>query len=178
MTYYANWTAETMLVLLNPMGGSHVSEMIYVPYMSKIGELPTPTDEGRAFLGWFTEETGGEQVTPETIMSFDENLVVYAHWTEYSITPTTHRVVWNSDGGNTIPDSIVRDGDRLIDYLPDPPPACEGRIFEGWYFADNMESGLIDQNDTTLLVREDRELKALWIQVSIYREELSYDIPS
>lgn len=60
MTYYANWTAETMLVLFNPMGGSHVSELKYVPYMSEIGELPTPTNEGRGFLGWFTEETGGE----------------------------------------------------------------------------------------------------------------------
>ncbi len=50
----------------------------------KLESLPTPThsNENMAFLGWFTEATGGDQVTTAT--EFAENATIYAHWTDTS----------------------------------------------------------------------------------------------
>ena len=43
--------------------------------------LPTePTRRGYAFLGWFTQETGGTQVDANTIYKTDGNSTYYAHW--------------------------------------------------------------------------------------------------
>ncbi len=44
----------------------------------KLESLPTPTRGGYDFLGWYTEETGGEKVTTDTF--FTENSTIYAHW--------------------------------------------------------------------------------------------------
>ena len=48
----------------------------------KLSSLPEATREGFAFLGWFTEEEGGDAVTTETV--FAENATVYAHWLDAS----------------------------------------------------------------------------------------------
>jgi uncharacterized protein (TIGR02145 family)/uncharacterized repeat protein (TIGR02543 family) len=44
----------------------------------KLASLPTPTRTGYAFNGWFTETTGGTQVTTSTV--FSVNATIYAQW--------------------------------------------------------------------------------------------------
>lgn len=56
-------------------------------YNSNIGELPTLEKDGYEFLGWFTQEVGGTQVTSTTKMPADD-FNIYAHWKllEYNLT--------------------------------------------------------------------------------------------
>lgn len=44
----------------------------------KLSALPTPTWDGYAFKGWYTEKTGGGKVDTSTAFSSDTTL--YAHW--------------------------------------------------------------------------------------------------
>ena len=55
--------------------------MIYIGDV--YGELPTPMNSGYAFLGWFTEPNGGEQIRPTDMVTVMDDQTVYAHW-EYS----------------------------------------------------------------------------------------------
>lgn len=52
-----------------------------VTYDSSYGTLPTPTRNGYAFEGWFTEAENGTQVKSSDIVSITENQTLYAHWT-------------------------------------------------------------------------------------------------
>ena len=68
------------------------------------GELPIPTKAQNIFVGWFTNATGGIQITPESIASLDIN-TLYAHW-EYveildSESHTEYEVVTTSSYRNT-----------------------------------------------------------------------------
>ena len=67
-------------VYYNPNGGS-VSYKIQ-GYDSNLGTAPayTPSYSGRTFLGWFTEQVGGTQVTTLTQDLSGDTL--YAHWSE------------------------------------------------------------------------------------------------
>ena len=44
----------------------------------KLDSLPTPEYDGYNFLGWFTNETGGDEITTDTV--FGANMTIYAHW--------------------------------------------------------------------------------------------------
>ena len=48
-------------------------------YGQPYGTLPIPTKDGYSFLGWFTEEIGGNQVASYVTMSAG-NTTLYAHW--------------------------------------------------------------------------------------------------
>ena len=60
-------------------GGSCTIGSAEADASDKLTSLATPTREGYSFVGWFTEETGGEQVTKDTV--FTNDTTIYAHWT-------------------------------------------------------------------------------------------------
>lgn len=39
-----------------------------------------PVRSGYSFVGWFTEETGGTQITTDAIVSLTDVIIIYAHW--------------------------------------------------------------------------------------------------
>ena len=49
-------------------------------YNTELGELSTPTRPGYTFAGWYTEPTGGTQISSTTLTPAD-NTTYYAHWT-------------------------------------------------------------------------------------------------
>ena len=66
--------------------GSTITKCDYTviePYYSSAirnAEFPSdPVKDGYEFVGWFTEETGGEQVT---VLRGDQNITVHAHYTD------------------------------------------------------------------------------------------------
>ena len=76
-TVYARWEAkQTFNINFDANGGTGLTSSIDTD--AKIEELPTATRDGYEFLGWYTEKTGGEQITTDTV--FDKNTTVYAHW--------------------------------------------------------------------------------------------------
>ena len=76
-----------------------------VPWGRAYGELPAPTNDGYEFDGWYTAESGGDEVKAEDIVPSESEQTLYAHWTpiEYSVTVT----VSGPDGcGTAAPSSI------------------------------------------------------------------------
>lgn len=52
------------------------------------GTLPTPTKSGYKFKGWYTEESGGTQVTSSSKFAIISEQTLYAQW-EKVADPTT-----------------------------------------------------------------------------------------
>ena len=44
------------------------------------GQLPNPVNSKYVFAGWFTEKTGGTEVTADTIVNLTADQTLYAHW--------------------------------------------------------------------------------------------------
>jgi uncharacterized protein (TIGR02145 family)/uncharacterized repeat protein (TIGR02543 family) len=87
----------------------------------KLASLPTPTREGFAFRGWFTEE---DSVTTSTV--FRADAVVHATWNiiHYTIT-------FDATGGTVSPPTRTTGPHWELDSLP--TPTREGYTFNGWY---------------------------------------------
>ncbi len=95
-TVYAIWKdvetppeKETFKITLDANGGTiggQPTKTINVEKDNPYGDLGTPVREGFDFIGWFTEEDGGEQVKSTDIPTGDTTL--YAHWTKGEEPPT------------------------------------------------------------------------------------------
>ena len=65
--------------------GTGKTETTNQTYGEKLN-LPTePTRKGYAFLGWFTQETGGTQVDGNTVFKEVASTTYYAHWEEATV---------------------------------------------------------------------------------------------
>ncbi len=109
-------------VTFNSNGGSDV-DSIQVPYNTAIGELPVPTKEGYEFAGWFTDLSGGEKITEDTVIT--TNVTYYAKWNliDYNIT-------LNLMGGGS---GEYKQTYTILDSNFDlPVPTKEGHEFLGW----------------------------------------------
>ena len=97
-TLYAHWTGTYTLTFDVNGGNPLVPNSKEVIYNNEYGELPTPIWTGHTFDGWFTSETGGDQVTSETKMG-DTDVTIYAHWTIITYTVTLY--LEGGSGGTT-----------------------------------------------------------------------------
>lgn len=128
ITVYARWERiiPTYTVSYDVNGGNGN----YSPTTVKEGEkitLPAdPTRDGYEFLGWFTDPTGGDRVTGDTVVT--GVMMLYAHWDEIE---TTFTLTYDTDGGEHIDSVTLAGGDRL----PLPTPTRRGYTFLGWYDA-------------------------------------------
>ncbi len=52
-------------------------------YGVAVGELPVATRDYYDFDGWYTQASGGEKVTEETILNSTENVTIYAQWIDH-----------------------------------------------------------------------------------------------
>ena len=65
-------------VTFNANGGSVTPTSAQTDTNGKLAGLPTPTRGGYRFLGWYTAQNGGEEVTEESV--FVQPTTLYAHW--------------------------------------------------------------------------------------------------
>lgn len=83
VTLYAQWREGKRVDLV--VGGGKLPEntptYIYVYDGGTFNRLPTPTWAGCIFGGWWTAETGGEQVTVTTPANSNPPATLYARWT-------------------------------------------------------------------------------------------------
>ncbi|MCX4365008.1 MAG: InlB B-repeat-containing protein [Bacilli bacterium] len=87
----SNETVTKYTVTFNANGGTVDTSSIELIKNTTIGTLPTPTRTGYTFNGWFTEQTGGEQISSNTKVT--DNKTIYARWTV-----KTYNVLTNLDG--------------------------------------------------------------------------------
>lgn len=95
VTYYAQWTAQTMNVTFVPGEGGSVSETSKsVTYGQPYGDLPVPThnDSDQKFVGW--QDTNGNTVTASTVVVTAGNHELTAQWKNTH----THKVDPNGSG--------------------------------------------------------------------------------
>lgn len=86
-SFYAQWTANSYDVTYNAGEGSFTdgttNRLISQLYDSTYNLPETnPTRAGYIFLGWFTAETGGTQITLTTNMTKTQAHTLYAQWQE------------------------------------------------------------------------------------------------
>jgi uncharacterized repeat protein (TIGR02543 family) len=142
-TLYARWSANEYTVTFDAQGGEVEPASQQVTYDAAYGTLPTPTKTGHTFQGWFTEATGGTEVTAETTVKTAEDHTLYAQWeiNQYTITFVT-------DGGTAI-DPIKADYGAAI--TPPDDPTREGYTFDGW-----------DKDIPSTMPAEDMTITAQW----------------
>ena len=72
------------IVTFNPKGGRLATTSKAVVPGERYGTLPLPTKIGYTFLGWFTGESNGNEVTANTYVAanVEHNHTIYAHWEE------------------------------------------------------------------------------------------------
>ncbi len=80
-TYTAQWEAGSYTVTFNANGGSVSPASKDVTYDSAYGTLPTPDFEGYSFNGWFTNTSGGTQISSGTTVAITAAQTLYAQWT-------------------------------------------------------------------------------------------------
>jgi len=77
---YARWEAKKVTVRFDFNGSGGTREPKTLSYGEAYGSLPLARWDGKTFLGWFTENVGGQQVTADTKVSITEDHTLYAHW--------------------------------------------------------------------------------------------------
>ena len=82
-TYAATWTANTITITWNPNGeGASVTPTSSsYTYDGSTVTLPTPTRPLSVFTGWYTDASGGTEITEVgTTNKPTEDVTYYAHW--------------------------------------------------------------------------------------------------
>ena len=108
---------------------------IKVKYNEPYGELPIPTKDGYAFVGWYKEKELNNKVVSSTIVKDKKTHVLYAKWVE------TVKLEVDLNGGSTTQDFEEK-------YAPNTEiklisPTKKGYTFTGWQIVsgDSILSG-------------------------------------
>ena len=80
-TLYAHWTPNTYVITFNANGGTVGTGSASYKYGGTYSNMPTPTREQYTFVGWYTESSGGTEVTSSTKVTITSDQTLYAHWT-------------------------------------------------------------------------------------------------
>jgi uncharacterized repeat protein (TIGR02543 family) len=127
-TLYARWSIEQYTVQFDTHGGGSNPADIKVNSGSTYGTLPVlPDRTGYDFNGWYTQQTGGNKVTSDTVVTANHTL--HAQWTAKTYTVTLYRNHSNSDPNYTT--TTVTHGGKYAN-LPEPQERT-GYKFNGWY---------------------------------------------
>lgn len=174
-TLYAHWSVSVYIVTMNANGGYYydkgtsesvgTTQILEVRYGEQYGGSSAATITfsfsdalvypGYTFVGWFTAQTGGTQVTASTICHMTENHTLYAHWTKAQVCQITFRE------GNVSPRSI--EVGKKIGQLP--TPSKSGFRFIGWFTAKNGGDPVTENT----IVTKGLILYAHWVRIKTYQ---------
>jgi uncharacterized repeat protein (TIGR02543 family) len=128
-TFYAQYTTlANCYVTIHTDVGSQIIRSIKSG-SALGGLLTTPTKAGYTFLGWFTAQSGGTEVTANTIIYL--SLDIWAQWQDVNIYWT---VTFNYNGGNGAEAERYVDKGTSIRTLPIPYERAN-YAFAGWFTA-------------------------------------------
>ncbi|MCR5267875.1 MAG: InlB B-repeat-containing protein, partial [Lachnospiraceae bacterium] len=135
-TLYAHWKANTYTVTFDPKGGTlGASEgSKTVTYDSAYGTLPTPTYEGNNFDGWYTEPTGGTQITENTTVKIIAAQTLYAHWTQMVVVTLDKNLTGTmTDASFSVSSLKLQAGEKYTGLPTSASTEPIGYKFKGWY---------------------------------------------
>ncbi len=162
---YLTSCGEDMVVYkLNTNGGEKIANVELKE--GKKYELPTPTREGYAFEGWYTNaECSGEPVT--TIVA-KNNATYYAKWSKlYTIT-------LNVNGGTLSVSTLqLKEGENISEFMKTYVPEKEGFVFGDWFIGDSSTPLLANvtmTGDITLTAKY-----KVGYTVKMYKQTISQD---
>ncbi|MDR2166225.1 MAG: InlB B-repeat-containing protein, partial [Clostridiales bacterium] len=130
--YRVSFTISTVpqfLVTFNPHDGvftvpSEATRL--VNENAEVGTLPVVTRAGHRFLGWFTADTAGTEVTPTTTIT--AVVTFHAQWIQQ------HVVTFNPSGGALAnPEEATRNVDHNVAVGALPTVTRTGYNFDGWF---------------------------------------------
>ncbi len=175
---YAAWElADSVVIVLNPGGGSFASPGDYCAtryHGQAIGTLPTPTYSGHSFVGWFTLEEGGTQITGAEIVGADTPVELYAHWEESAepdpptpvVGVTKHTVTFDANGGTVKTATREYYAGNNLGSLP--KATRSGYKFAGWRIGaegEMADSGTVVAADMTLVAQWTEQV-VIWMMFS------------
>lgn len=137
MTVVAQWTANVYPVTLDPQGGAFgdpSQATIRATFGATVGQLPQPSRDGYEFVGWFTQQQGGEQVTASTVYATAASSTYYAQW---KTLPAAQAAVMLDANGGAFADGTataqVMLADGAVLHRSDlPQPSRAGYLLAGW----------------------------------------------
>ena len=156
-TLYALWTAKEITINWNANGGSVTPASSTYTYDGTAIALPTPSYAGHRFLGWFTADNGGTQITDVGTTNKPYTTVTYyAHW-EVSI--VEHTVTFAVGTGSTAYGTVtakttsgnINSGSKVVEGTSVTFTATPqtGYTVEGWYTNAACTEGKHDAGSTT-----------------------------
>ena len=125
-------------------------ESIQVNDGETISNIPTLSKNGYIFVGWFTSENGGVQLTSSTPII--DNIEYHARFRE----PQNLTVSFNTHGGSNVNSVNVLEGGTLSE-LPSSPTKL-GYTFAGWYTAETGGEAVT----TSTVINNTIEFHAQW----------------
>ena len=163
---------NTHTLTFDPNGGTVTPTTKEISNGTEIGELPTPTNEGHNFLGWFTSKEGGKEVTSSS--KFNNDTVIFAHWetiaANYTVTidlddGTVDKAPDDWTGSGDTYTKVFAGGTSIVDIVDEWSSATitkESKKFNGWDVttgslssATTITAQYIDASATTYTVTFD-----------------------
>ena len=132
VTFEAVWTQTGFKFNPNYTGAPAIANMYFSPN-DTISNLPTPTRTGYTFKGWWTESTGGTQITNGMRFSYNTLVQLYAHWEANSY--TIKYILNGGTAGSSAPTSANFDEIKIINN-----PSKIGYTFDGWTYSNGTTS--------------------------------------
>ena len=154
-TYYARWTGDAYTITWDMGDGkTETTSQVYGTNLT----LPTaPTKVGHTFMGWYTEKTGGTQVTDNTIYQTQGPSTYYAQWEARSYT-----ITWDLGDGKT--ETTQQTYGELLKLPTDP--VRDEYTFDGWYTAET--GGTEVTEDTVYTADGPSTYYARWTKVQAF----------
>ena len=133
-TLYAHWSPKQVSVIFEANGGTLNISTNYrtLYYGGTYGTLPTATKKGYTFIGWFTEETNGTEITTSTLVQTEKMHQIYAHYK-----PNEYTITFNAGYGTVEPLTKKVEYEGTYGLLPEA--TREGYLFTGWYTENDEE---------------------------------------
>ncbi len=155
-TIYARWIALTSVRITYNAGGGTAAERSKTVYLSQeYGTLSTATRNGYIFLGWFTQASGGVEVTASTIVTNPNAHTLYAQWEQSQISTVT----FDANGGRR-----VRPATKQVTfgqaYGALATVSRSNYTFLGWYTATS--GGVLITESTIVSIQGNHTLYARW----------------
>ena len=159
-TFYAQFApAEYKITWDLGTGKTETTNQIYGETLN----LPTePTRRGYAFLGWFTQETGGTQVDGNTVFKEVASTTYYAHWEEATVfsvvVPAVLPVTVDQNGKVYVSNAEIVNHSTAAVQVSSVTLTAEN----GWTlvpYASDMSHAKVDSNQIGFSIRDQKTTK-------------------